>query len=191
LPSTFLNISIRPGFYLTFWQLSTYDLSPPAARYDEEGAALRTLSRQEDSKYIAADRSADRDKRLTASSHRTRRDRYNTFVNSLAQEFKEQTVSRAFTIKRLAREKQHWFSHCKFAVPFAWHPLNMFLAPKALTFVNSLIEHCIQPRCLLSPMDADFCAQFIKVLHTLGTPGFPSLMTYDRVCVSVVGILFN
>jgi hypothetical protein len=34
-------------------------------------------------------------------------------------------------------------------------------------------------------MDADFCAQFIKVLHTLGTPGFPSLMTYDKVCVSV------
>lgn len=103
----------RPGFYLTFWQLSTYDLSPPAAKYDEEGAALRALSRQEDSKYIAADRSADRTKRLTASSHRTRRDRYNMFVNTLAQEFKEQTVSRAFTMKRLAREKQHWFSHCE------------------------------------------------------------------------------
>jgi THO complex subunit 2 len=104
---------IRPGFYLTFWQLSTYDLSPPAAKYDEEGAALRALSRQEDSKYIAADRSADRNKRLTASSHRTRRDRYNTFVNTLAQEFKEQTASRVFTMKRLAREKLHWFSHCK------------------------------------------------------------------------------
>lgn len=156
---------IGPGFYLTFWQLSTYDLSPPATKYDEEGAALRTLSRQEDSKYIAADRSADRNKRLTASSHRTRRDRYNTFVNTLAQEFKEQTASRVFTMKRLAREKLHWFSH----------------SPKALTLVNSLIEHCIQPRCLLSPMDADFCAQFIKVLHTQGTPGFPTLMCYDKL----------
>lgn len=48
----------RPGFYVTFWQLSTYDLSPPSSKYDEEGAALRTLSRQEDSKYITADRSA-------------------------------------------------------------------------------------------------------------------------------------
>jgi len=89
-------------------------LTPPSQKYDEEGARLRALSRQEDSKYFAADRSADRSKRLTASSHRTHRDRYNAFVNILAQEFKEQTISRAFTIKRLAREKQHWFSHCNY-----------------------------------------------------------------------------
>lgn len=106
---------LSPGFYLTFWQLSMYDLSPPAARYDEEGAALRTLSRQEDAKYISADRSSDRSKRLTASSHRAKRDRCNAFVNTLAQEFKEQTASRVFTLKRLAREKQHWFAHGEFA----------------------------------------------------------------------------
>lgn len=86
---------------------------PPASKYDEEGAALRALSRQEDSKYIAADRSADRAKRMTASSHRTRRDRYNHYVILLAQEFKEQTISREFTIKRLAREKHNWFAHCE------------------------------------------------------------------------------
>ena len=46
---------------------------------------------------------------------------------------------------------------------------------------SAIIEHCIQPRCLLSPMDADFCAQIIKVVHTQGTPGFPTLMCYDKV----------
>jgi|SRR5580658_2725138 THO complex subunit 2 len=96
-----------------------YDLAPPAIRYDEEGAALRTLSRQEDAKCSAAERSADRAKRLTASAHRARRDRYNVFVNMLAQEFKEQTISRAFTMKRLARERQHWFSHCTSSVNVA------------------------------------------------------------------------
>ncbi|KAM6495643.1 Transcription factor/nuclear export subunit protein 2 domain containing protein [Amanita muscaria] len=156
---------IGPGFYMTFWQLSTYDLTPPAIRYDEEGAALRTLSRQEDSKYIAADRSADRVKRMAAPAHRTRRDRYNHYVNLLAQEFKEQTISREYTIKRLGREKHHWFTH----------------SSKANLLVNSIIEHCIQPRSLLSPMDADFCAQFIKVMHTQGTPGFHTLMCYDKL----------
>lgn len=102
----------RPGFYLTFWQLSTYDLAPPTSKYDEEGTKLRSLSRQEDSKYVSADRSSDRSKRLTAAAHRTRRDRYNTFINILSTEFKDQTTSRAFTIKRLLREKQHWFAHC-------------------------------------------------------------------------------
>ncbi|TFY55341.1 hypothetical protein EVG20_g9356 [Dentipellis fragilis] len=156
---------IGPGFYLTFWQLSTYDLSPPASKYDEECAALRTLSRQEDSKYISADRSSDRTRRQGAYVHRSRRDRYNQFVDTLSRELKEQTVSRMYTIKRLNKEKAHWFAH----------------STKAAMLSSAIIEHCIQPRCLLSPMDADFCAQFIKVIHTLGTPGFSTLMVYDKL----------
>lgn len=35
-------------------------------------------------------------------------------------------------------------------------------------------------------MDADFCAQFIKVLHTQGTPGFPTLLCYDKVGLFVL-----
>ncbi|CDO68724.1 hypothetical protein BN946_scf184652.g51 [Trametes cinnabarina] len=156
---------IGPAFYLTFWQLSTYDLSPPAAKYDEECATLRTLSRQEDSLYIAADRSSDRTKRMTATSHRDKRNRINAIVNALSQELKEQTAARAFTIKRLAREKQHWFAH----------------GPKAGILASCIIEYCLQPRCLISPMDADFCAQFIKVMHLQGTPGFHTLMCYDKL----------
>jgi THO complex subunit 2 len=113
--SFFLSLFIywcRPAFYVSFWQLSTYDLTPPSAKYDDEVANLRNLSRQEDSAYISADRSSDRNIRLTASSHRSRRDRYNAFVGTLTQEYKQQTLLRAFTLKRLAREKQHWFSRC-------------------------------------------------------------------------------
>ncbi|KAJ7591413.1 transcription factor/nuclear export subunit protein 2-domain-containing protein [Mycena floridula] len=154
---------LGPGFYVTFWQLSTYDLMPPAARYREESEALQALSRQEDAKYAAADRSADRAKRLTATSHRQRRDRYNNFHDILRQELDQQTDSRAFTIKRLAREKLHWFAQ----------------APKPNVLTPAFIEHCIQPRCLLSPMDADYCVQMIKVIHTQGTPNFYTLRCYD------------
>lgn len=98
---------------MSFWQLSTYDLAPPTARYDEEVATLRNLSRQEDALYSAAERSSDRAKRATAPSHRIKRDRYGKFVDILAAEFKDQTVSRSFTIKRLAREKHHWFAESK------------------------------------------------------------------------------
>ena len=51
---------------------------------------------------------------------------------------------------------------------------------------SAIIEHCIQPRCLLSPMDADYCAQIIKVIHTQGTLGFPTLMCYDKVSIMVL-----
>lgn len=50
---------------------------------------------------------------------------------------------------------------------------------------SAIIEHCIQPRCLLSPMDADYCAQIIKVIHTQGTQGFPTLMCYDKVGMKI------
>ena len=107
-----LTIS-SPGFYLTFWQLSMYDLAPPTARYTEEGLNLRNLSRQEDSKYISADRSSDRARRLVAPIHRQRRDKFNSYANLLSEELKEQSASRSFTIKRLAREKLSWFAHCE------------------------------------------------------------------------------
>ncbi|KAI0750889.1 transcription factor/nuclear export subunit protein 2-domain-containing protein [Daedaleopsis nitida] len=164
---------IGPAFYLTFWQLSTYDLSPPAAKYDEECASLRTLSRQEDSMYISADRSADRARRMTASTHRDKRNRINGIVSELMRELKEQTAARAFTIKRIAREKQHWFAH----------------NPKAGMLAQSIIDNCIQPRCLISPMDADFCAQFIKVLHLQGTPGFSTMQCLNKILGEHIGVV--
>ncbi|KAF9076495.1 transcription factor/nuclear export subunit protein 2-domain-containing protein [Rhodocollybia butyracea] len=171
LPSQAHNI-LGPGFYVTFWQLSTYDLSPPLSRYDEEVAALRALSRQEDGLYVACERSADRAKRSMASWHRTRRERFNSFISTLTQESKEQITSRVFTLKRLAREKQHWFT----AVTNAAQKQT-----QALKLLDTFLEHCVHPRSLLSPMDADFCAQFIKMLHTQGTPGFHTLACYDKI----------
>ncbi|KAJ3723327.1 transcription factor/nuclear export subunit protein 2-domain-containing protein [Lentinula raphanica] len=171
LPKSAYDV-LGPGFYVTFWQLSTYDLSPPASRYDEETAALRSLSRQEDSKYSACDKSSDRSRRLLASSHRNRRDRFNNFASTLVEEFKEQTISRAFTVKRLAREKAHWFTTVTGATQKQF---------QAHLLLDTFIEHCIHPRSLLSPMDADFCAQFIKVLHTQATPGFHTLACYDKI----------
>ena len=99
---------------MSFWQMSTYDISPPVQNYEEQTKILKQLSATEDAKYNQADRSPDRSIRATASSHRHRRDRYNQSLNSLAQELKQQTLLRAFTIKRLAREKQHWFAHCAY-----------------------------------------------------------------------------
>ncbi|OSX60384.1 hypothetical protein POSPLADRAFT_1058548 [Postia placenta MAD-698-R-SB12] len=156
---------IGPGFYVSFWQLSTYDLTPPGARYEEELVTLRALAQQEDYQANVSERSMDRTKRQNGIQHRDRRSRYTAFVDMLGREYKEQTIARAFTIKRLAREKQHWFAH----------------NPKAAVLASSFIEHCLQPRCLLSPMDADFCAQFIKVVHMQGTPGFSTLMCYDKI----------
>ena len=57
----------------------------------------------------------------------------------------------------------------------------IFPDTKAGVLINALIEYCFQPRCVLSPMDADFCVQFVRVMHLQGTPGFWTLTCYDRV----------
>ncbi|KAI0032028.1 transcription factor/nuclear export subunit protein 2-domain-containing protein, partial [Vararia minispora EC-137] len=155
-----------PGFYITFWQLSTYDLSPPTARYDETLTSLRTLLKEEGEKLRVAERSSSRSLRITANGHRQRQTRLNEFIQTLMTEIKEQAASRVFTLKRLAMEHPAWFSPS---------------ASSASTLTGVVVEHCILPRALLSPMDADFSAQIIKVIHGLGARHWHTLAIYDRI----------
>lgn len=64
--------------------------------------------------YNQAEHSKSWHDRATAYKHRDKRNRYNAFIDILRDEFKQQLAARFFTIKRLAREKQHWFAHSMF-----------------------------------------------------------------------------
>ncbi|KAL1743555.1 transcription factor/nuclear export subunit protein 2-domain-containing protein [Schizophyllum fasciatum] len=156
------------GFYTTFWQMSSYDLAPPLERYQEEVNAFRVSANQEDRKYQSSRHSP-----AAASMHRKQRERYQRMVESLTRELKEHTVSRTFTLKRLVREKQKWF------VGNA--------NPRGIP--SAFIEQCLIPRCFLSPMDADYCVQMIKVLHTQGTPGFWTMKVYDQLLGEAVRVI--
>lgn len=93
--------------------MSAYDICPPTERYHEESMVLRELSRKEDELYSQLDRSYDKTRRSEALTHRDKRNRINRVVQELSEEAKTQTTSRMFTLKRLQREKNHWFSHSK------------------------------------------------------------------------------
>lgn len=47
--------------------------------------------------------------------------------------------------------------------------------------VQHFLQECLTPRARLSPIDASYCARFIRLLHNNGTPNFPSLHVYDKV----------
>ncbi|THH08122.1 hypothetical protein EW145_g2921 [Phellinidium pouzarii] len=161
---------IGPGFYLTFWQLSSYDLYFPKEKYAEMEKALLATSETLYAKQRQADRSTDKPARVTALTHRAQRDRYSTAISELRKEKAIQEAVYRYTTEkngRLDKEKAHWFSHVG--------------AVKGANFIQSLIEHCIQPRCLLSPMDAVYCSRFVRTLHERGTPGFHTLMCYDKL----------
>jgi THO complex subunit 2 len=96
-----LYVIIRsPGFYLTFWQMSTYDLSPPTTCYNDEIARFRDIKADVDHKI--KDRTATEEQRRlrTRSLH---------MMDALVKEQKAHNDVRQFTEKRFKREKAHWF----------------------------------------------------------------------------------
>ncbi|KAH8830615.1 transcription factor/nuclear export subunit protein 2-domain-containing protein [Flagelloscypha sp. PMI_526] len=169
LPETAYKL-IGPGFYTTFWELTLYDLNVPVARYEEELSQLRRWSVDEDKEASKLERL----RRSGAQAHKNRRDRYNLFIDRITGEMKEQVDARGITRKRIAKEKAHWFTHpdCD-----------------TTTVVDALFEHCFLPRCLLSPMDADFCAQFIRAIHKEGTPNFHTLRLYNSILDKRIGVI--
>jgi hypothetical protein len=47
--------------------------------------------------------------------------------------------------------------------------------------ITEFLQLCIFPRCLLSEIDALYCAHFIRVIHDLATPNFSTIICYDRL----------
>lgn len=51
----------------------------------------------------------------------------------------------------------------------------------SVPLMNEIVQHCFLPRVLMSPVDAEYCAALIRVLHKNATPGFSTLVCYDRL----------
>lgn len=105
-----LTCPIRsPGFYTTFWQMSTYDLTVPMSKYVEQGDAIRSENKKAELEITIADRKGDR---LNAGLHRQRGARFVKWSTDLAKEASQHMISREFASKRLKEERNHWFAHC-------------------------------------------------------------------------------
>lgn len=172
------TIIFRPGFYLSFWQMSLYDISWPKEKYDE---VLKMLNGYKDGLK-------SRHGLVQSEQRRKLDEHYENVINAVKDEKEDQRAVSEFTTGnggRLDQEKLHWFSHGELSgISYANHrfltPLSVSIG-KGTSFIQSLIEHCIQPRCLLSPMDAIYSSKFIRIMHERGTPGFHTLMCYNQV----------
>jgi THO complex subunit 2 len=166
--SALFSIVIRPGFYMTFWQMTMYDLSSCKARYDEEIVKARDLVTLSKSKAATEDQ-------------RRNYYRVENIGIMLAKESAAQQKAYQFAKRRLAREKAHWFIKGTSPTVIFIDRTHPTVGSPVADVAKAVIEHCIQPRCLLSPMDADYCAEIIKVIHQEGTPAFYTLRLYDLV----------
>jgi len=156
----------RSGFFVTFWQMSLYDINPPMLRYEQENSRLRLLSKQANDNIVAG-----RD----VTINKARREKINSTLDALSKEMREHIITREFTIKRLQREKSHWFAS---------------VGGDRAEIATQVVQQCLQPRALMSPMDADYCTQMLKTLHSLGPPGFSTLMVYDKAFRILIVLLW-
>ncbi|RPA82321.1 hypothetical protein BJ508DRAFT_305719 [Ascobolus immersus RN42] len=131
-------------FYMTFWQMSIYDLYVPVPSYNTETNRLKNAA---------------------ASSEKTRA-KYTALYQDLQEELKTHLNNHGVSRRRLAAEKDHWFTN---------EDLD------AQDIAPAFVELCLLPRLLISPNDASFCSRFIRAVHQLATPKFNTLAVYDNI----------
>ncbi|KAL9093369.1 MAG: hypothetical protein Q9165_004110 [Trypethelium subeluteriae] len=150
------------GFFVTFWQLASYDLLVPSAIYSE--VTKRVRDRVPD---IRADR-----KDVSVNGVREKEAKVkelNDLQDQLREEMKLHVEAYQQTRNRLSREKDHWFA-------------GLGNTRQSLDALNTaLLQDCFFPRMIMSPMDAQYTYKMLFYLHSSGTPGFRTMFFLDSL----------
>ncbi|XP_010556226.1 PREDICTED: THO complex subunit 2 [Tarenaya hassleriana] len=154
LPTKAWN-SLSPDLYATFWGLTLYDLHVPRDRYESEiakqHAALKMLEEVSDNSSSAITKRKKEKERIQES------------LDRLTGELRKHEEHVASVRRRLSREKDKWLSSC----------------PDTLKINMEFLQRCIFPRCTFSMADSVYCAMFVDMLHSLGTPFFNTVNHID------------
>ncbi|CAK9221020.1 unnamed protein product, partial [Sphagnum troendelagicum] len=149
--------NLSPEFYTAFWGLTLQDLYVPRKRYEVEiskqRAALKALEESSDNSHLAiAKRKKDKEK-------------IQEVLDRLSAELQKQEATVTSINQRLVREKDGWLASCS----------------ESLKINMEFLQRCIFPRCVMSMMDAVYCARFVHTIHSLGTPFFNTINHIDAL----------
>ncbi|KAF9123599.1 THO complex subunit 2 [Mortierella sp. 14UC] len=160
---------LSPQFYVTFWQLSLYDIFVPVDQYKAEITKLRqtVVNMDNDRAHYGptaqAKRGRDRERLLIAAAR-------------LDMEMKNQLANHKHVMERLKRESRYWFEG--------------LVANDRQEIASQTIQYCIYPRAVSSNLDALYCSKFIELMHNLGTANFPTLSLYDKLIMEIDRVIF-
>lgn len=146
-------------FYVTFWQLSVYDVHIPQKSYEEEIERLKkkviTIGNDRSDISLAGTQRKERDKKQVTQ-----------LQDRILEENKAHLLAYGQTRSKLQKEKENWF---------------VGMRGKADSLHIALLEQCFLPRLLLSPIDAFYCFKMLKFLHTTGAPNFRTVGLLDQL----------
>ncbi|XP_050521720.1 THO complex subunit 2 isoform X2 [Daktulosphaira vitifoliae] len=147
---------VSPGFLVTFWSLTLYDLSVPNEAYKREINKLKTQS------------NALGDSKQTSTKVKKEQDRLSTTIAKLNDEKKKQQEHVEKINYMLNQEKDTWF-------------LSRSAKAAKNETITQFLQLCLFPRCIFTHTDAMYCAKFVQTLHSLKTANFSTLLCYDRL----------
>ncbi|KAF2861951.1 hypothetical protein K470DRAFT_256485 [Piedraia hortae CBS 480.64] len=143
---------ISVAFFVTFWTLLPCDLHAPEGRYPAT-KALSAAEKEKRSKSLTSMHPnllmAHKQKHLEEDAHR---------LKLYAEGRGLQNRLKAVTA-RLNQESVHWFDRSRDRDRI--DPLHA-----------ALLQDCLLPRAMASPLDAHYCFLMVKALHDRGVPGF-------------------
>ncbi|KAI5476268.1 Tho2 protein [Pseudohyphozyma bogoriensis] len=154
-------------FFVTFWQLTLYDLYFPKERYDAETTRLQTIQREVNTNI---------NKTVTATA--SEKERFGKQLIGLATSLGEEAITHMTAQKvvsrRLQKEKNSWF------------PVTTSKEENE-ALITQFIQYCVLPRAKLSLPDAVYTFQMINRIHSIGTPYFHTALLYDKLLTQEVG----
>lgn len=150
---------ISPELYVTFWALQLGDIYVPDKFYRQEKDKIKT-------KEVAMSRDRTDMSRPAQERRMEARKELMQQQIELSEELSEHTL-------RISKWKFYLMKQFQSAFP------EPRAKPEAVADV--LLEQCLLPRLLLSPMDAEFTFRYLKALHDWNAPGFKLMALYDRL----------
>ena len=150
---------LSPAFFVTFWQLQLYDIIVPERSYEEDKSKIQKKLRHQhpsDSRGILKAKPSKESDKLERQ------------LKYLEENLTTQRNNKASVMRRLARESKHWFE-------------NATTQEARDGMVNDLIQQCFIPRVVFSPNDANFCFEFLRLMHAEGTSNFSTAIFLDRL----------
>jgi THO complex subunit 2 len=171
-------------FFVTFWQMTLYDLLYPKERYDAEVSRLKGLQREAATNTSL--QAADRDSFIAKI--------IDLATKLMAEMGRHFSASRGAT-RRLEKEKDHWFEGpyspellflFDLSSPFSSRLIGIQTRDDRARLVQDILQYCVEPRARLSLPDAVFAYQMIKRLHSMNTAGFHTIVFFDQLLTSQV-----
>jgi THO complex subunit 2 len=152
---------ISPELYMTFWSLSVSDVYVPVSTYSA------MIDKCNDEILNPADTSHSSE---SVRKRQKDKERLLGEIAKLRAEQAWQQKNMAAVKKRLMQTKDQWLEKIT----------------NKLETVTELLQKCVIPRCVVSNVDALFCAKFVHLMHEMNTTGFSSLQYYDRTLKTVL-----